>query len=423
MTPELQQLLDRRPSVKLRLGLWLVFLAVGLGIFWASQTTLPRVVRAPIIIQPAGDVQRVQHPDGGRLSELLVQTGERVAQGQVLLRIDRTRAESNLGENRARARSLERRLARLRVEVTGQRFVSTAPNLDEQVAVSAARFAAIEQEQQVLADRIQAVESQREANRRAIRAAQDQVASARSEYEQFLTLLNSGAVSRVEVLRLERELRERRSALEQLQTETSRLSSERDVLVEQQQSLLADFVARAQEELIATETELEALENLASGMSDLVQATEVVAPTDGVLGEIYVNTLGQAIQPGDVLMEIVPENDVLTAAAELSPIDIGFVTPGQPVRIRISTFDFARYGVLEGRVERVGVNTVEERDKEPYYPSKIALSAAFLGDSESGLEIKVGMRGTADIITGERTVLDYFLTPFEKVKFEAFTER
>lgn len=398
-------------------------LSLSGALVWAHFTELPRVVRGVIIIEPVGEVQRVQHPDGGRLSELLVRSGDRVEAGQILLRIDRTRAESNLDENAARQRSLERQIARLRQESEGLPFESDLIEMAGEVAAHQARIESLKSEQDVLLERIRGIDAQLRANRQAVSAARDGVESARQELAQFQELRASGAVSKVEVLRLERELRERQANLSQLIAEGPRLESEKQALNEQSRGLASEFRANARQELLALETELESLRSLSAGISDLVNATEVLAPTSGVLGQVMVNTIGQVIAPGDVLMEIVPGDTALQAKVEVSPADIGFVSLGQPVNLRISTYDFSRYGVLSGQVAQVGANTVEERDKEPYYPTVVSLTTSDLGTSDNPLPIKVGMRGTADIITGTRTVLSYFLTPINKMRYEAFTER
>ena len=423
MNSLIQSRIDRPGSPKTRVGLWLILISLVSLTIWAANTELPRVVRANVIVQPTGEVQRVQHPDGGTLAELLVQTGQRVEKGQVLLRIDRTRAESNLDENLARQRSLKGQIQRLRAEAVGEAFNPTDPALREQLAAYQARINALQQQRQVLTERIEAVVAQIASNQSAQRAAQDALSSARTELKQFQALLASGAVSDVEVLRLQREVRERLASVQQLQAEAPRLTADRQALLEESSTLLANFRQQAQEELIQAEVELESLQNLADGINDRVQATQVVAPTTGVLGQVLVNTIGQVIQPGDVLMEIVPEQDTLTASVEVSPSDIGFVSIDQAVNLRLSTYDFTRYGVLTGRVVRVGANTVEERDKEPYYPTRVELDAQFVGNPDSPLPVKVGMRGTADIITGHRTLLSYVLTPLSRVQYEAFSER
>lgn len=423
MNSLIQSRIDRPGSPKTRVGLWLILISLVSLTIWAANTELPRVVRANVIVQPTGEVQRVQHPDGGTLAELLVQTGQRVEKGQVLLRIDRTRAESNLDENLARQRSLKGQIQRLRAEAVGEAFNPTDPALREQLAAYQARINALQQQRQVLTERIEAVVAQIASNQSAQRAAQDALSSARAELKQFQALLASGAVSDVEVLRLQREVRERLASVQQLEAEAPRLTADRQALLEESSTLLANFRQQAQEELIQAEVELESLQNLADGINDRVQATQVVAPTTGVLGQVLVNTIGQVIQPGDVLMEIVPEQDTLTASVEVSPSDIGFVSIDQAVNLRLSTYDFTRYGVLTGRVVRVGANTVEERDKEPYYPTRVELDAQFVGNPDNPLPVKVGMRGTADIITGHRTLLSYVLTPLSRVQYEAFSER
>ena len=423
MSLTIDSVLQKKPSHRLRIGLWLIVVALVAGVFWAQMTELPRVVRGNLIIEPVGDVQKVQHPDGGRLAELLVNEGDRVEQGQVLLRIDRTRATSSLDENLSRQRSLERQIARLRQESQGLAFESDRPELADEVAANQARVEALNREQGVLREKITGVDAQLNANQSAVAAGRDAVASAKEELAQFKTLQASGAVSRVEVLRLERELREREASLSQLRSERPRLNSEKQALTEQIQALESEFRSKARQELLLVQTELDALRSLSAGITDRVQATEVLAPTSGVLSAVLVNTIGQVVSPGDTLMEIVPGDSVLQASVEVAPSDIGFVALGQPVSLRISTYDFSRYGVLKGSVARVGANTIETRDKEPFYAVTVELDKTYLGSQSAPLPVKVGMRGIADVETGQRTVLGYFLTPINKMRYEALTER
>ena len=134
------------------------------------------------------------------------------------------------------------------------------------------------------------------------------------------------------------------------------------------------------------------------------------------------NTIGQVIRAGDVLMEIVPRQVQLAARAEVAPADIGFIAQGQPVNIRLSAFDFTRFGVLKGKVQRIGANTLQEQNKEPFYPVKVELMSQALAQADDDLDLRVGMRGTADVVIGQRRVLDYLLTPLSRVRYEAFTE-
>lgn len=422
MSQLIQSRLDRPGNPIMRLGLWTLLMSVGAFGYWAYETELPHVVRSEIIIEPAGEVQQIQHPDGGTLAELLVRSGDQVEAGQVLLRIDRTRAASNLDENEARQRALRARMSRLKAEAMNQPYSPQDPAMSEQVATYRARQQGIKQQQQVLDERIEGVSAQLASNQTAIGAARDALASANRELQQFERLQESGAVSDVEVLRLQREVRERQASVDQLTSDGPRLRAERQALQQERASIEVAFRQKAQEELLQVEVELESLESLASGIADRVQATEVIAPTAGILGEIRVNTIGQVIRAGDVLMEIVPRQDQLAARAEVAPADIGFVAQGQPVNIRLSAFDFTRFGVLKGEVQRIGANTLQEQNKEPFYPVKVELMSQALAQAGDDLDLRVGMRGTADVVIGQRKVLDYLLTPLSRVRYEAFTE-
>ena len=241
----------------MRLGLWTLLLSVMAFGYWAYETELPHVVRSEIIIEPAGEVQQIQHPDGGTLAELLVRSGDQVEAGQVLLRIDRTRAASNLDENEARQRALRARMSRLKAEAMSEAYIPEDPAMSEQLATYQARQQAIQQQQQVLDERIEGVRAQLVSNQTAIGAAKDALASANRELEQFEKLQESGAVSDVEVLRLQREVRERQASVDQLTSDGPRLKAERQALQQERASIEVAFRQKAQEELLQVEVELE----------------------------------------------------------------------------------------------------------------------------------------------------------------------
>ena len=197
-------------------------------------------------------------------------------------------------------------MSRLKAEAMSEAYIPEDPAMSEQLATYQARQQAIQQQQQVLDERIEGVRAQLVSNQTAIGAAKDALASANRELKQFEKLQESGAVSDVEVLRLQREVRERQASVDQLTSDGPRLKAERQALQQERASIEVAFRQKAQEELLQVEVELESLESLASGIADRVQATEVIAPTAGTLGEIRVNTIGQVIRAGDALMEIVP---------------------------------------------------------------------------------------------------------------------
>ena len=423
MNPVLKTQIEKRPSAFARFSLWLILFSFVAFVIWAKFTRVPNVVRADLTVEPSGEVQRIQHPDGGTLAELLVSSGDRVTAGQVLLRVDSTRAASNLGENESRQAALRAQITRLKAEAMGEPYEPLGSELAEQRATHQARLLAVAQQQQVIDERIESLKAQEQANEVAINSAQTALASAQTEYEQFERLQSSGAVSKVEVLQLRRVVQERQATLDQLMADMPRLRAEQMALARERATIEANFRQQAQEALLQAEVELTSLERLAEGIADRVQATEILAPTDGVLGEVRVNTIGQVIRAGDVLMEIVPQQDDLAARVQVAPADIGFVTEGQPVNIRLTAYDFSQFGVLTGTVSLIGANTEQPQpDREPFYPVKVRLDEQHLFKGSQTLDLRVGMKGTADVVVGERTILEYLLTPFSKIQYEAFTE-
>jgi len=139
--------------------------------------------------------------------------------------------------------------------------------------------------------------------------------------------------------------------------------------------------------------------------------------------KMVVNTVGGVVKPGEPIMEIVPTGDKLVVEARLNPTERGFIVEGQPAVVKISTYDFVRYGGLDGRVIAVAPDASTDENGAPYFRVVVQTDKTYLGKTKDLLPITPGMEATVDIHTGRKSVMDYLVKPVLKLKDEAFRER
>lgn len=378
---------DRHPA-------WLWFAVSLLGllvalIVWSRFAILEQVTSGPAEVIPSGRVQVLQNLEGGIVSALKVREGQIVERGQPLVVIDPTRAESSYLEMEKRRRGLLAAAARLRAEATGRplSFPAAIARDAELVANERATFAV----------RRQAVDS-------AVAGLAASRALLRRELAITEPMAARGLVPEVDALRLRRQL-----------NETEMQMAER----------LNRYRADAGTELAKVEAELAQVSEVAAGRRDMVERTVMRAPVRGTVKNIRATTVGGVVQPGGDIMEIVPLEDELLIEAKIRPSDVAFLRPGQKATVKLSAYDYLIYGSLNGIVETIAPDTTRETkapNEEPFYRVLVRTDRAFLRHRGKDLPIIPGMTASVDILTGKRTVFDYFLRPVLKVD-EAFRER
>ncbi|MBC2667284.1 HlyD family type I secretion periplasmic adaptor subunit [Novosphingobium flavum] len=378
---------DRHPAW---LGFSLLLLATVLGLLvWSRFAVLEEVTTGPAQIVPSGKVQVIQSLEGGIVSALKVHEGDVVEAGQPLIVIDPTRAESAFNEMDRRRRALIASAARLRAESMGLPL-----NFPAEIAADADL---IRDETSAYRVRLQAVSDATAGLRRSIELMQRELAITGP-------MSDRGLVPEVEVLRLRRQISE---AQLQMSERTNR------------------YRADAGTELSRVESELAQVSEVAAGRRDAVSRTVLRAPVRGTVKNVQVTTIGGVVQPGADMMEIVPLRDVLLVEARIKPADVAFIRPGQEATVKLAAYNYLVYGSLKGRVESISPDTLRENrrpDEEAFYRVLVSTGQSTLVHQGKALTIIPGMTGTVDILTGRRTVFDYFLRPVLKID-EAFRER
>ncbi len=358
-------------------------------LIWAWFGVLDEVSTGTGKVIPSSREQVLQSLEGGILTELYVHEGDQVQAGQVVAKLDPTRSQSSVGESAARYRAALAAASRLRAEVNDDPL--TFP--DELKAYP-----------DLIASETRLYKTKRAQLNDATRQFNASLALANRELAITQRLAKTGAASSVEVLRLQRD----KSDLELKLTD-----------------MRSQYYVQAREELAKASAEADSLAQVIKGREDTVTRLTIRSPMRGIVKNIKVSTVGGVIPPNGELMNIVPMNDRLLIEARLSPRDIAFIHPGQRAVVKISAYDYAIYGGLNGVVESISPDTIQDEVKpEIYYYRVFIRTDNDYVQNKAGkrFSISPGMVSTVDIKTGEKTIMDYLIKPFNKAG-EALRER
>ena len=396
-------------------------------LLWAALAPVDEVTRGDARVIPSRQLQVVQSLDGGVVAEILVREGQVVEAGQLLLRVDETRAGAGVRESAAQGFALRARAARLRALAEGTAFVApTASDAEERrVALDERRLyearsselaTTLAVNRQQLAQRQQELtetQAKREAALRGLDLTQQELAQTRP-------LLATGAVSQVDVLRLEREVARYHGDAEQASAQIARAQAAIGEVQRKAQETELAFRNDARKDLADTMAKLNALNEGAVALADKVDKAQVKSPVRGRVQRLLANTVGGVVQPGKDIVEIVPLDDTLVLEARVPPKDIAFIHPGQSALVKFSAYDFSIYGGLDAKVENISPDSVVDEHGNAYYLVRVRTQKAGFGDK---MPIIPGMTAEVDVLTGRKSVLSYLLKPVLKVQSRALSER
>lgn len=396
---------------------------------WATLAHVDEVTKGDAKVTPSRQLQVIQALDGGVVSEIKVQEGQVVEAGQLLLKIDETRATSGVRESAATAFALQVKVARLRALAEGnalqaptaqqgneeeQRILddekrlyeSRVSELNAMVAVNDQQLA---QRQQELSE----MRARRSAAERTLDLAQQELTKTRP-------LLTTGAVSEVEVLRLERDVARARGDADQSTAQIARVQAAIGEVQRKRQETELSFRNEARRDMSESLGKLNALNEGAVALADKVDKAQVKSPVRGRVQRLLANTVGGVVQPGRDIVEIVPLDDTLVLEARVLPKDIGFIHPGQAATVKFTAYDFSIYGGMTAKVENISPDTVTDERGNSYYVVRVRTDRATFGEK---LPIIPGMTAEVDVLTGRKSVMSYLLKPVLKARDYALRER
>ena len=398
-----------------------------IALLWSALTKIDEITRADAKVITSRQLQHVQSADGGIVSEIMVQEGQTVEKGQILLQLDQTRVNSNMKESKAQTFSLRVKVARLKALAEGSNFIPPEAIHPDETRVVLEEKQLFENRRSELSavlgiSRQQVAQRQQELVEMQARRIQAQRSLELSNRELDVTrpLLKSGAVSEVDILRLEREVARFRGEQDQAGAQIARVQAA--ILESQRKTQEAElnFKNESRKELSETLSKLNSMSEGEVALTDRVDKSVVRSPVKGVVQRLLINTVGGVAVPAKDLIEIVPLDEALILEARVPHKDIAFLRPGQRAIVKFTAYDYSIYGGLDAVVNNISPDAITTEEGVAYYLVRVQTNNTQLG---ANMPIIPGMRATVDIVSGRKSILSYLMKPVLRAKAYAFTER
>ena len=406
-----------------------ICVVIVLFVLWSMVTNVDEVAVTSGEVVPSGQLQSIQHFEGGIVAEILIEEGQLVEAGQPLMRLDKTAAFTELQKLEARRAGLEIRSERLRALGTGgvpdwEKVGNRYPNM-------------VRDQQRIYEGSLEAFFNRQETTRKQILQRRSDL-DVLDEREQTLIrsadifpeelevrekLYREGLTSKIAYLDAKRQLNTARGELSDLISERERATE----AIKESESRLAEIETEAREQALAelseSANELIQVEEALIEAKDRVRRLDIVTPVRGIVKGLRVHTVGGIVPPGEVISEIVPLDEELIIEAKIQPRDVGHVRFGQPVTVKVTTYDFARFGGISGELKDVSASTFLDEQGEPYYKGIVSLDKNYVGSDPGQNRVMPGMTVQADIKTGKKTLFSYLLKPVYSSVSTSFRER
>ena len=403
-------------------------IVVALLIVWASLARVDEITKGDGRVIPSRQLQLVQSLDGGVVSEILVKEGQVVEKDQLLLKIDETRATSGVRESAAQGFALRAREKRLRALAEGTPFQPPP------AGGSADEKRIVEEERRLYQTRLSELNTMLAINQQQLQQRQQELSEMRArktsaersldlsqqELAKTKPLLASGAVSEVDILRLDGLVSRARGDSEQASAQIARVQAAIGEAQRKIQETELTFRNDARKDMADVLGKLNALNQGAVALTDKVDKSQIKSPLRGRVQRLLANTIGGVVQPGKDIVEIVPLDDALVLEAKVLPKDIAFIRPGQAATVKFSAYDFSIYGGVPAEVENISPDTVVDERGNAFYLVRVHTTQLKFSDK---MPIIPGMTAEVDILTGHKTVMSYLLKPVLKGKAYALRER
>jgi len=419
-----------RPTTAANVLLWAILAFIAVFIAWAALTELDRTVRGQGRVIPSSQLQVVSNLEGGIVEAILVQTGQMVARGAPLVRLDQTQTGAALGSSQSQYDSLRVRIARLEAEVAGRSPAfppATSAAVAEQVAIEralhssrmadlssllTAASARVTQAQRAVAE----AEAAQAARRSALNAA-------RTELNLIRPLVDRGIEPRLSLVQAENAAAvassEAAAAAAAVTRAQSAVAEAQATLAQQRQ----DWRSRAAQELATAQAEMLALRRSLPALSQRVERTVVRSPLAGRVNRVLVTTVGGTVPPGGPLVEIVPSEENLIVEVQVRPEDIAWVRMNQSAKISITAYESSIYGSLSGKVVAISPDaTLNEKTGESFYTVRVTTDDRLRDRAGRPLEMGPGMVADVSLLGDKRSILAYILSPITRLSETAFRE-
>lgn len=425
----LSQAILQKSPYRLRIVLYIWIFVFATFLIWANVAKIDELVRGNGEIVPSGENQLVQNLEGGIVAEILVNEAQLVKKGDILLKIENRKSESTYAQSKLKAQELQAQIYRLKAEATNselhidESFTKKYPILSKREE----KLYNINQEHlhseiSILDEQMYQIKSQLKESKTRVEDLERSLKFIKEEITINKPMVEKGVKSKIDFLKLQREqndIIERYNSSKEL---IPRLNSS----LRETQTKISEtkkrYMSEAQEKLNTLSAELLQIKTKSDELQDQVQRTLVISPVNGHIQKLFVHTLGGVVKPGDDLVEVVPSDAALWVEVDVKPSDIAFIYLGQKAMVKITAYDFAIFGALEGEVVSISADTLTDAKDNRFYKVKIKTKISQFSNDRK-IVLMPGMTVNADIITGKKTVMDYILKPILKTKQYMFSER
>lgn len=406
----------RRPLTGARMIIVASAAAFALFLLWASLAQLDEVTRGQGKVIPSSKLQTITAAEPATVSEIMVKSGQQVRKNELLARLDSPESR----QVQAETESLQARVSRLTSEGTGASVACTGTDCAGEAALRNARESAVRSK--VAALQASADQARRDAGEAAatIQSLQGSLALAQNQVSMLEPLAAKHIVPQTDLLEKRREVIDLQGRIAAAREQQGKAMA--GVREAQAQAAQANFEFRQS----ALDERSQVAAKIAVNQETLrgARGRELRSPVDGVVNDVQVTTVGQYVQPGQKIMEVVPMGDKLLVETRVRPSDIAFIKVGDKALVKVTAYDFSIYGGLEGRVVQVSADSIyDENEKQAFFTVIVETNKSYLMASGHRLPITPGMMTDTQIITGRKSVLTYLLKPVLKARSDALHER
>jgi len=406
----------RKPMTGSRMVIIASALAFGFFLLWASLAQVDEVTRGQGKVIPSSKLQVITASEPATVSQIMVRSGQQVKKGELLSRLDSPESRQVEAENQ----SLEARVSRLTAEGTGRSVACSGTDCEGEQALRVVRESAVRSK--VASLDASADQARREAGEAAatINSLQGSLALAQKQVSMLEPLAAKHIVPETDLMDKRREVIDLQGRIAAAREQQGRAMAA--VRGAQAQASQANFEFRQS----ALDERSQVAAKIAVNQETLrgARGRELRSPVDGVVNDVQVTTVGQYVQPGQKIMEVVPLGDKLLVETRVRPADIAFIKVGDRALVKVTAYDFSTYGGLDGRVVQVSADSIyDEKEKEAYFTVIVETDKAYLTARGVRLPITPGMMTDTQIITGRKSILTYLLKPVLKARSEALRER
>jgi len=428
-----------KPKLKVDIFFLFIIVLFTSAIVWANFAKVDELARGTGKVIPTEKIQSVQSLDGGLIEEILVKTGQRVISGQVLMRIDTTRFEASMEETREGYNQWLAMKVRLEAEALID-IKKRIPKLKFSKDIKNKSSDYIRSESILFENRVEELKSSLRVFNSQLNQKRQELSEIRAKLKQLKLslklvkaqrhtikrLVQSGVKSKVDMIVIEKEYQQLLGDIKSAQLSIPRSNYAINEAKNRANEKIRQFKTQAATRLQEISVQIRKAEAKMVSDTDKIEKTEIRSPVDGIVKEIFINTIGGVVKSGMDLINIVPTSDILLVEAKIDPRDIAFINPQQKAIVKITAYDFSIFGGLEGQIVEISADSIidkESKEGKSYYKVVVKTNKNYLEKDGEKLPIIPGMIASVDIVTGEKSIMDFLLKPILKIKQNSLHER